>query len=356
MSSGLSARYRRVRTIWRRRAVTTGYAAAGAAIAAVLDFPVPLLLGSLFACLVAALLQVRMESYGIVSDLFRTYLAVTVGASVTPAVILGLPALAPSLALMAVYTCLIAAVGYPLLRCVFRYDRATAYFSAMPGGLQEMLTFGEAAGGNMRTLSLIHATRVMLIVSAAPFFLDLFWGLDLTRPPAVAGPPIDPWETVIMLLAGPVGWWVAERIRLFGASIIGPLLLTAGLSLSGVITGRPPAEMIWAMQFVIGLSVGVKYAGVTLRELRTDVAAGAAYSVVLTVISGSAVLLVVSLGLAAPLEALLAFLPGGQGEMVIIGIIAGADLAFVISHHLLRYFLVTLTAPLAARHVRNPEP
>lgn len=344
----------RVPAIWRRRAATTGIAAVGAAIAALLDFPVPLLLGSLFACLVAALMQVRMESYGIVSDLFRTYLAVTVGASVTPAVVLELPAFAPSLALIVVYTGLIAAVGYPLFRCVFRYDRATAYFAAMPGGLQEMLTFGEAAGGNIRTLSLIHATRVMLIVSAAPFFLHLFWGLDLTRPPAEAGSPIDPRETAIMLLAGPVGWWIAERIRLFGASIIGPLLLTAGLSLSGVITGRPPAELIWAMQFVVGLSVGVKYAGVTFRELRTDVAAGAAYSVVLTVIGAIAVLVVVSLGLAAPLDALLAFLPGGQGEMVIIGIIAGADLAFVVSHHLLRFFIVTLTAPLVAPYVRNP--
>mgnify|MGYP002714547853 CR=1 FL=1 len=49
---------------------------------------------------------------------------------------------------------------------------------------------------------------------------------------------------------------------------------------------------------------------------------------------------------------ILAFLPGGQAEMIVIAIIAGADLAYVVSHHLLRIVLVILLAPIVARLFR----
>ena len=54
---------------------------------------------------------------------------------------------------------------------VLGFDFATSYYSAMPGGLQDMLLFGEEAGGDVRALSLIHATRVMVIVAALPIIL-----------------------------------------------------------------------------------------------------------------------------------------------------------------------------------------
>ena len=64
---------------------------------------------------------------------------------------------------------------------------------------------------------------------------------------------------------------------------------------------------------------------------------------------------IVTLGLAPGLEAFLAFLPGGQAEMTVIAIIAGADLAYVVSHHLLRIMIVILLAPIVARLFRRRE-
>jgi uncharacterized membrane protein AbrB (regulator of aidB expression) len=124
------------------------------------------------------------------------------------------------------------------------------------------------------------------------------------------------------------------------------------LSLSGVITQRPPAEIIWAAQFFIAIAVGVNYVGITARELRIDVGAGIVYSAILACISLAFFEIVSLTGIAAPLNAFLAFLPGGQAEMVVIAIIAGSDLAYVVSHHLLRIVLVIMLAPAAARLFR----
>ena len=282
----------------------------------------------------------------------RTILGVAVGASITPAVLAGLPDMAASLALVPAFIAVIALVGYPLFRRGFGFDHPTAWYGAMPGGLQDMLAFGEEAGGDIRALSLIHATRVLVIVTVAPLIMTAYWSVDLTQPPGAPLSSVAPLELVLMGLCGLVGWQVAERIGLFGASILGPMILTAALSLAGLIQHRPPAEMIQAAQFFIGIAVGSKYAGITWRELRQAVVAGLVYSLLLAAISLVFIELIVHLGLAPGLDAFLAFLPGGQAEMIVIAIIAGADLAYVVSHHLLRIVLVILLAPIVARLFR----
>ena len=57
---------------------------------------------------------------------------------------------------------------------------------------------------------------------------------------------------------------------------------------------------------------------------------------------------VVQLGLASPIEGFLSFAPGGQAEMTVLAIVAGADLGFIVVHHLVRLTLVILGAPLVA--------
>ncbi len=328
---------------------TFGAALIGAAIFLVLGLPLPWLLGPMMACLIVALSGARMQGAGQLGVFMRTFLGVAVGASITPQVLAGLPEIAASLAIVPVFIGVIALIGYPLFRRVFGFDHPTAWYAAMPGGLQDMLVFGEEAGGDIRALSLIHATRILVIVTVAPLIMTLYWQVDLSQPPGAPMTSI-PWQQIALIVAaGFGGWKIAERVGLFGASILGPMILTAGLSLAGIIQTRPPAEIIQAAQFFIGIAVGAKYAGITARELRIDVTAGLVYSLILAVISLIFLELIYMLGLAPALDAFLAFLPGGQAEMVVIAIIAGADLAYVVSHHILRIVIVILLAPIVAR-------
>ena len=60
--------------------------------------------------------------------------------------------------------------------------------------------------------------------------------------------------------------------------------------------------------------------------------------------------------LAPAVEAILSLAPGGQAELVVMALIAGADMGFVVSHHLLRIFIVILGAPILARIMRAKPP
>jgi membrane AbrB-like protein len=325
----------------------------GVAVFFALDLPLPWLLGPMIACLIAALLGVRMRGIAPVNASMRTILGVAVGAAFTPAVIVTLPGMWPTLILVPVMTLLIGLLGVPYYRRVWGYDQPTAYYAAMPGGLQDMLVFGEESGGNVRTLSLAHATRVLLVVVATPFILTIFWGADLSNPPGRPVEEIDPRDLAIILFCAGFGWWAAARVRLFGATILGPMIATAIAAMTGLLESRPPAEAIWAAQFFIGMTVGTKYSGVTLAEVRRDLTAAAGYCGILVVLTILFVEFVHLMGLASGLDALLAFAPGGQAELMVLALISGADLAFVAAHHILRMILVITCAPLAARWFRD---
>lgn len=327
------------------------YAIAGVGVIAFLlaGLPLPFLLGPIISCLIAALLGVPMRGNSTINDAMRAILGVAVGATLSFSVVLSMGAMWPTLALIPVMIAISGLVGIPYFQRLWGFDFATSYYSAMPGGLQDMLIFGEEAGGDVRALSLIHATRVMVIVMILPFILAGLWDVDLSNPP---GAPVSslPWDQLAwMVAAGLIGWRVAKAVGLFGASILGPLIAAAILAMTGILNHRPPAEAIWLAQFFIGMTVGTKYAGVTGAEVRRDVAAALGFCVILLIIAGIFAEAAFYFGLAPHMEALLAFAPGGQAEMTVLALIAGADVAFVVAHHLLRIVTVIIGAPIAAR-------
>ena len=104
-----------------------------------------------------------------------------------------------------------------------------------------------------------------------------------------------------------------------------------------------------AAQLLIGIGIGVNYVGVTLLELRSFVLAGLAFVLILAVLAAGCTEFVTLTGLAPPVEGFLAFAPGGQAEMTVLALVVGADMGFVILHHLTRIVLVITGAPVAAR-------
>lgn len=90
-----------------------------------------------------------------------------------------------------------------------------------------------------------------------------------------------------------------------------------------------------------------------MTEIRKDLAAGLGFCGILIVLTLIFVEAIYGLGFAPGMETLLAFAPGGQAELTVLALIVGADVAFVVAHHVLRIFVVIMGAPLAARVFRT---
>ncbi len=331
-----------------RTLLTLAVGAVGAGLAITFLLPLPLLLGPLFACLLAALLGAPLGSMPKTTATLRTVLGVAAGASITPQLLEHIGDYALAIALVLLLTALIAACGVPWYRrCGF--DRPTAFYAAMPGGLQDMLLFGLEAGANPRALSLAHATRLSVVVTTLPFLLTGWLDLTLTQSPGAPASEFSLLQLGLLAVCALGGWWLGRVLKLPGASILGPLLLTAALSLAGVIEQRPPSEAILAAQFFIGIGVGVHYVGISTRELRQVVSVSLGFCVIAGTLTAGMLWLVSSLSLVPSADALLAFAPGGQAEMTVLAIVAGAELSFVVTLHVARIVFVILGAPLAQR-------
>jgi len=344
------------RTLLLRRSLTVFIAAAGVAVFLLLHLPLPFLFGPMAGALVAALCGAPLAGLGQVSIAARSVLGVAIGTSVTPALMAELPSMLASVALVPLYIAVIGLIGVPFFRRVCGFDPVTAFYAAMPGGAADMTIFGQEAGANVRQLSLVHVTRLTVIMVVAPVILVNIYGVGLTHP---VGPPASDLplsEMLIMAVAAVVGWKGGEKAGLFGAAILGPLIVSAVLSLAGVLHLRPPREALLAAQFLIGMGIGVSYVGVTLRELRDTVTGGAAFVLILAALAGAVTELVTLTGLAPPVEGFLSFIPGGQAEMSMLALIAGADLSFVVVHHLTRILVVILGAPVLFRFMRRSQP
>lgn len=335
------------------QAITLVLGLAGVAAFSLAGLPLPFLFGPMAACLVAALAGAPLRAFGQISVGARTVLGVAVGAAVTPTLLAQVPQMWGSVAIVPVYIAVIALVGVPFFRRVSGFDPVTAFYAAMPGGAADMVLFGQEAGGNARQLSLVHVTRLLVIMVVAPVVLVQVYGVSLTHPVGQPASELPVAEMALMVAAALIGWKGGERIGLFGAAIMGPLIVAAILSLAGVLHQRPPREALLAAQFLIGLGIGVSYVGVSWREVRDTVTGGAAFVLILALLAALATEVATLAGLAPPVEAFLAFTPGGQAEMSMLAIVSGADLGFVIVHHLVRILLVILGAPVLFRLLRG---
>lgn len=317
-----------------------------------LHVPLAFMIGSMATNTAAAVTGIRVGMPGLLRNAMVIILGIMLGSAFTPALLGHLGEWTVSLAGLLLYIALSALVGLAYLRRVAGYDRVTAYFTAMPGGFNEMVMMGGAMGGDDRAIALGHSLRIMLVVLILPFAFQSLPGYD----PAGRdwslnglGPGLldVPWQDYALMALCAAGAPVAKRLRIPAGFLVGPMLISAGLHLSGLMEGRPPGLVIAAAQIVIGAAIGARFQGLALRFIgRTLLVATGLTLVLLAVTVGMALVVHLVTGLSLP-GLVLAYAPGGLAEMSLVALALHVDAAFVASHHIVRIILIVMLAPPA---------
>jgi hypothetical protein len=320
---------------------------AGGALFFWLELPLAWMLGAMSATTLAALARAPVGFWMPLRNVMIMVIATLLGSAFTPEVAARVVGWGPSVVVVVAYVLAISAlVGWYLI-AVGGFDRVTSFFAATPGGLGPMALIGEAYGGDIRAISLTHATRILIVVCSIPLYLHFVEGLEIpasSRLPAGAA-AAGPRELAILTVAAIVGAYGAVKLRIPNAAFLGPFALSVAAYYSGLVTGRPPLALVWGAQLVIGSALGARFVGVALADLRR----------VLGIAVGSGVLMLAGAILISKLAApalgvdphalLLALAPGGLPEMTLMGLALHIDTAFVSSMHIVRIVLVLVAAP-----------
>lgn len=345
-------------TLWRARAdvlIALALGVAGALLFLYLQLPLPWMLGPLTACLVAAMAKGPIAKPNLFQMPARGVLGVAVGTAFTPALADRIPEMAVSLALVLPFIVLTIVLSVPYFQRVAKFNRATAFFAAVPGGLQDMVVMAEDAGANVRVVALVQSTRVLLLVFALPFWIEWSGGVEIgesgiTKPALL---DITPFDAITAIAIGVAGWLAASAMKLSGAALIGPMIASALFHVAGFGPVQVPNELINMAQLILGVHLGCLFKGTTFRELVTPVSHGMLFSMLLLVLTVCFTLAITATMDFDPTSVLLAFSPGGQSEVNLIAFVLGLDVAYVALHHLARVALVVIGAQIILKSRSN---
>jgi membrane AbrB-like protein len=283
---------------------------------------------------------------------FMTVLGVFLGSAFTPDILDRVARWPVSMALLVAYVCSVTALLYLYFRRRPGFDPVTAFFSATPGGLSEMVLVGAALGGDVRRIALVHACRVLMVVLVIPFWFRYTEGdAAVTAGQGLSIVDAEALEMLVLLACAVVGAVVGRLLRLPASRVLGPMLASAAVHVTGLSHSAPPWELVAVAQVILGCSVGCRFTNTPLTQILSVMAISVGATAVMLLTTA-----VFAHGAASvtgldwrPL--VLAYSPGGLAEMSLIALALGIETAFVATHHIFRIILIVFTAPLAFRRL-----
>lgn len=336
----------------------TAFAAQGAG-----TVPLPFLLGPLIASSVICTVghgwvPAAFPGLGHLRLGFIAVIGLMIGVQVTPDLFQDPGRLAPSILAVLVFVPLSIACNFVLFHKLGRYDRVTAFYAAMPGGLYESIAFGEAAGADPARLVLQQFLRVILIVTLLPIGLSLWLGGPVG---SAAGLSLAHAETALPGLALALGaslggTALGRALHLPAWQLTGPMAFGAALSLGGIGPPQLPAWLIDMALIVVGTALGTRFCGLSRRRIAQGMGLAALSVTAMLLLAGCAALMLAHWTGQGIDLLLISFAPGGVTEMTLIALsLAGAP-ALVTLHHVLRILLTVVIMAATARHLQRPPP
>ncbi len=322
-----------------------------------IGLPLPWMLGPMIGATIAASSGVRIYQPAVMVSLALPVVGVMLGSRITAELLAMAPEFAVTVAMLVPFVAASAAVSFTFYRRVAGMDNVTAYYAAMPGGLNDMMILGGAAGGDERRIALAHAARILCVIG----FVALFFGLILgVRSSSVSGTwlalsDIDATSAIWLLAAAILGLPLGKALRLPAPQMLGPMILSGVVHVAGWVAVAPPSVLFIAAQIILGLRIGTRFGDVPVRMIARDLALGAVSSVLMILVALASALVVARISGIDLRQAFLAFSPGGFVEMSLLALAMGQEVAYVSLAHVVRIMLVILGAPLVFRRLAGRD-
>ena len=304
-----------------RVALTLATGLAAALLFVALRIPLPWMLGPLIVTAGASMAGAATASWPPWRTAGQWVLGTALGLYFTPPVVVLVASLWCLVVLSIAWTLLLGWLfGIALQRLNERHlpglDRGTTFFAGAVGGATEMTQLAEREGGRADLVASAHSLRILVVAIVIP--LAMQWtgqhGADWNPP----GPrEVEPLGLGLLLLCSGSGAWLLTRLGRANPWFMGTLLVSMGLTMSGVTLSAVPPWLTNAAQVVIGVSLGVHFRAAFLRMAPRwlgSVALGTLGMIVLSAAFGSSIAWATGLPAAT---LVLGTAPGGIAEMAI---------------------------------------
>lgn len=330
--------------------------AIGGAMCAWIGTPLPWMIGSMFGMGAAQLAGAQFRTLPGGREAGFVVVGVSLGLYFTAPVVHQVASLWPWFIALGLAALGFGALSAWVLVRLSGVDRATAFFGCMPGGAAEMANLGEKYGAAPDRVAIAHSLRMLLVVTVFPVAITLagFHSTDDYRPIVM---PFDAKGLAMLLAIAAATGAVARLARVPTAFMMGALVATTALTVSGVEFSSVPTPLTNAAQVFMGSALGARFERGFVTSAPRFVMALIPTLTLMLVLAA-----LVGWGLAVGSGTyvgggVLAAAPGGIAEMCITAKVLRMSVAFVTAAHVIRYAIVVLLTGVVFRlflHERAP--
>lgn len=318
-------------------------AVAGALVWQWLHFPLPWLVGSLYAVAFARIYGLPLAPAPYARQGGQWIIGTNMGLYFTAEVVAQIGHHAELIVGMAVVSLLMGIGGAMLLVRSRLADPATAFFSALPGGASEMANIADFWNAAVDRVAAAHATRVMVVVLVIPMAIT-YAGIHGSDASAILRHPVVLQKLPLMALAGLAGCGLFILLRLPNPWILGTMSVTAGLSIAGTPLSGLPAWLTDCGQVLIGISLGCRFGPGFLRRAPRFLGAIGVLSLAFLTLVGIAAYACSAATALSPGALVLSFSPGGIAEMSLTASQLQLGVPLVVASHVIRLIILSLSA------------
>ncbi len=331
------------------RLPTLGLAAIGGWLFWLVDAPLPWFFGALFAVAGANLLGWRVSGLRGSRQLGQIFVGTTIGLYFTPAVAGIVAAHLPWMVLVGITSIAFGGIGAIFVAHFARLDRATGFFGNIPGGMAEMMEFGDRFGARPVPLALSQLTRVTIVILSIPPALTLLGQSgDDVFVPLTQTVNLD-WLS-LLLAAAIVTSLALNRIGMPNSWMLGSAMLAGSLTVFSIELSAMPREILGIAQILIGVALGERFDRSAMRSAPRVIIGSAAVTVVMMAASVLVALLIADRTGIPGAAMIAAAAPGGLAEMSLTAAVLNLGVPLVTAYHIVRIVLITLFT-LPAWHI-----
>lgn len=311
-----------------------------------LKLPLPWLLGSItFVIFFSRFIKLQSSSH--LTNLARSILGITIASAFEPQILDSLVHYTTSILIIIPFVLSVAYIGTLYYHQILGFDKFTSFFSAVPGGILEMIVLSKEFKSDIKQVATAQSIRLLMIIFTLPFVLDYFGDIRL-----VGNFPITKSiihfslkDLAFMILAIISGIFFGKKFRLIGSYMVGPMILGVVFYFFGLIEQKPPDEIVKLVQVILGVNIGLSFDEISLKMILKSTLTTLGYFIILCLISAFFIFIVHNITKLSLLSVILAFSPGGQSEINLIAITINADVPYIALHHLFRVFFIIAIMP-----------
>lgn len=253
-----------------------------------------------------------------------------------------------SFAILAVTVAGVVAGSYWWLHGRHGWARNDALLASLPGALSLVIATAEGLRADMKKVAITQVLRLLILIETIPLVAVLV-GLPSGPSEWAARPVAGPVDLALFLAAGLAAALALRVLRLPGAWVVGGVVGSAALVLSGVVDARLPQAVAAPAAIALAAITGSRFRPGDLTILpRIAGAALGAFAVAVMVSAAGAATVSMLFGINI-IQTLLAFAPGALEALTVLAFQMNIDPAYVAAHHVARFIGLVIAVPILAR-------